>query len=119
MTLTEIAEIVMRSRAAGLMAVDYQLGKSLLRVRWAGGDQARPPPKQASTVVKAPCAGLFRLARLASPSSALQGEVIAYLQIGPCRRALEAPCPGKLLIKAEENRLVGYGDVLFEVAPGM
>jgi acetyl-CoA carboxylase biotin carboxyl carrier protein len=128
MTLAEIAEIIARSRAANLTAVEYQAGGSFLRLRWTSGgverdeERAGLEPEETSTVVTAPCSGVFRLAHperahLPLPASAVQGEIIGYLQVGPCLRAVEAPCPGNLRLRVEENRLVGYGEPLFEIEP--
>ncbi|WP_119273191.1 hypothetical protein [Taklimakanibacter deserti] len=116
MTLAEIAEIVAVARAMGLTAAEYRTGPGLLRFRLAavGGD---PAPGPAFAPVKAPCAGVFLPVHPTPTSIGAPGDIIAFLKIGPCLRAIQAPRPGILRRRAEEGRLVGYGEILFEIEP--
>jgi|GEM_PF-4009746 len=115
MTLAEIAEIVATARAKGLMALEHQTETGVLRVRLGSQHAQDPVP------AKAPCAGVFLSAHPVQPhivppqTVATQGEVIAFLKIGPCLRAVQAPRPGILQRRAGENSLVGYGEVLFDI----
>lgn len=112
MTLAEIENLVVQSRAQGLRTVEYRTETGLLRLKLSASTSEEPP-----AVVKAPCPGVLLPAPAAKRADAAvkPGEIIAFLRIGPCLRAVEAPRPGILRYRAQENSLVGYGEVLFEI----
>lgn len=131
MTLAEIEEIVLKSQAAGFSDVEYQTETGILRIRLAHspGLETGTPSNSRSVrgevlaSVRAPCAGVFLVGHPmmehgSSPAKAavIRGETIGFLMIGPCLRALEAPLSGTPVVrKAAENRLVGYGEILFDI----
>lgn len=115
MTLAEIEALVMQSRAQGLREAEYQTETGLLRLKLMAlsASISEEPP----AVVRAPCPGVLLLAPAAQRADAAvrPGEIIAFLRIGPCLRAVEVPRPGILRCRAQENSLAGYGEVLFEI----
>jgi acetyl-CoA carboxylase biotin carboxyl carrier protein len=126
MTLEEIESLVRAAELRGIAEFHCSDERSSLTLKLSRGpsdDVVAPSSADAKvTVIRAPNTGVLRLAhpsmkeRWASEGARVQkSAIVAFLEVGPCLRpitALNDCVVGRAL--AQDGRLVGYGDPLFE-----
>ncbi len=130
MTLEEIEACIRLIERHGVSEFSLSRDGEMLTLR----QSAAPPPRPAATLarsasatIQAPAVGVFRAAhpadgeRWAAGTQAVQpGEIVAFLQVGPCLRpvaAVDAGVLGASLVA--DGALVGFGADLFEFRPGL
>lgn len=128
MTLEDIERLVRHVEQRDIARFDYSQGSATIVLRRANAAvAARPTPgagaakPSGSRAVMAPAAGYFlsihplSAERFVAEGAAVKtGQAIAFLQVGPCLRAVTAPADGVVgPALAEEGALVGYGARLF------
>lgn len=147
MTLDEVARLVAAADGRGVGEIAVTLGGCTLTLRagvapvalqvgavqagavQAGTVQAGPVAVVSAPVaatLRAPCAGVFRIGHPANPAApageraVVAGEVVGFLQIGPCLRPVlstaRAGTAGRIgPALVADGALVGYGTPLFPV----
>lgn len=129
MTPDDVERLSRLAAMAGITELDLAAGGDALRLRlWAAAPgeegaamQEADPVPRAHGPVRAPYIGLFRsvhpvtgLAPAEVGREVKAGQIVAYLQAGPCLRGVVAAQQG-ILGKAlvGEGALVGFGTPLF------
>lgn len=125
--LERLPEIVRWMRTRGLQAVDWSENGEHLALtlmppvareglaRAAATGEAVPG---SATPVLSPEMGLFRHAETAADAGVAAGDILGFIEIGPVRLAVLAPCAGGLGAPCHaDGAVVGYHAVLFEITP--
>lgn len=128
MTLEEIEACIRLMERHGVAKFSLSRDGETLTLRRAATlppRSAATPEPSASVTIRAPAAGVFRTAhpadgerRVAETHAVQPGEIIAFLQIGPCLRPVAAAGAGVLgAALVADGALVGFGAGLFEFRP--
>lgn len=134
MTLDEISRLVAVADRQGLADLTVSVGGCMLTLRRGEPEslaEAAPPLPALPAIARpaatlpAPAAGFFRASHPSAPAAGpagdravTEGEIVAFLQVGPCLRPVTAPGPGRVgpALVADGN-LVGFGTALFGFEP--
>lgn len=130
MTLEEIEACIRLMERHGVPEFSLSRDGDTLTLHRAAALPPRPaaaPKLSTSTTIRAPAAGVFRGAhpadgerRIAENRAVQPGEIVAFLQVGPCLRPVAAAGAGALgAALVADGALVGFGAGLFEFRPGL
>ncbi|GGG83908.1 hypothetical protein GCM10011415_37420 [Salipiger pallidus] len=123
--LRTLEDILAVSRKFGVTALTFGLPDDRIELRFA--EAACPTaetlpaeiPAEAAVFVTADTPGLFQPQITELPLTVSKGDILAFLNAGPVRNTLTAPCDGTVTEQlAETDSLLGWGSPAFKITTG-
>jgi biotin carboxyl carrier protein len=105
---------------AGVDGIEIERGAQKLRivVERDGTSTVTAARATETSLAKAPLAGVFQAIDGPLPRHVAAGDTLGFVRVGPIVLPVKAAKAGMLIrTLAEKDRLVGYGDPLFEIEP--